>query len=337
MAKTVNSNSQSCDPKMNRRPAGTRSGGPRTTVGKNRSKLNARKYGIFSKLVVLEDESRVEFDVLWDGLRHHFRPVGAFEEILVELLAATWWRLRRPLIAEAAEIAARRAFLEWDTIRHQIAEARNFPMSRHSNGLVREIDNLEALDACLVQLGAMKTRIENEGLDFARDKAVLAELYGRGDGHWQMDVHYWYRHYAETAALPEDIRKQKGLPCPEKCKSELVHDLDEELQKLRWYKDERNAMQCKRPELEALRRNVPDSPTIDRRSTTLERSFDRTSASLMTLSGSGSVSLGLRGLTSTFRPRSDNSAPSAGISEALRTMPERRVSLKTCAKCRVNC
>ena len=99
MAKTVRKEPESCDPKTKRSPAGRRSGGPRTALGKNRSKYNARTHGIFSKVVVLDGESRSEFDAQLAGLREHFRPVGAFRDGLVEILAVTRWRQRRLLVA----------------------------------------------------------------------------------------------------------------------------------------------------------------------------------------------------------------------------------------------
>jgi hypothetical protein len=82
--------------------------GPRTQLGKDHSKQNALTHGIFSKEVVLKRESRTEFDALLSGLRDDFQPVGTFEEGLVEILAVTWWRQRRLLRAEGAEIQAGR-------------------------------------------------------------------------------------------------------------------------------------------------------------------------------------------------------------------------------------
>jgi hypothetical protein len=42
--------------------------GPRTELGKQRSKLNAIKYGIFSSVMLLGSESKEEFDALVSGL-----------------------------------------------------------------------------------------------------------------------------------------------------------------------------------------------------------------------------------------------------------------------------
>jgi hypothetical protein len=78
--------------------------GPRTPQGKLRSKFNARKHGLFSKAVLLEDESRAEYDALLIGLMEDFSPQGKLETVLVESLATLMWRKRRLLQAETAEI-----------------------------------------------------------------------------------------------------------------------------------------------------------------------------------------------------------------------------------------
>jgi hypothetical protein len=74
--------------------------GPRTQEGKRRSKYNSTKDGIFSKVFVLDGESRAEFNALLNGLRDDFHPEGTFEEIWVEKLATLLWRERRLIIAE---------------------------------------------------------------------------------------------------------------------------------------------------------------------------------------------------------------------------------------------
>src|SRR5215471_1661179 len=95
--------------------ASRRSGatGPRTTQGKERSKRNALKHGIFSQAALLKDESRAEYDALLNDLRENLQPEGALEEALVEKLALGTWRLRRLIIAETAEIQNAIGFLAW--------------------------------------------------------------------------------------------------------------------------------------------------------------------------------------------------------------------------------
>jgi hypothetical protein len=76
--------------------------GPRTEQGKNRTKYNALKQGIFSKAVVLEGESRHDFDALLNGLCDDFQPEGTLEGILVEKLAMLLWRERRLIVADVS-------------------------------------------------------------------------------------------------------------------------------------------------------------------------------------------------------------------------------------------
>lgn len=78
--------------------------GPRTATGKDRSRHNALKHGIFSKMVLLKGEPQSDFDALLNGLRTDLRPEGMLESILVEKLASLIWRQRRLLMAEGAEI-----------------------------------------------------------------------------------------------------------------------------------------------------------------------------------------------------------------------------------------
>src|SRR5229473_8434294 len=90
-----------------------RATGPRTPQGKERSKFNARKHGLFSKAVFLQDESRTEYYALLDGLMENFQPQGKLEIVLVENLATLLWRKRRLLQVETAEIE-KAQFLNWD-------------------------------------------------------------------------------------------------------------------------------------------------------------------------------------------------------------------------------
>ena len=102
----------------------SKSTGPRTPQGKERSKFNARKHGLFSKVVLLHGESRAEYDALLNRLMEDLCPQGKLETVLVENLATLMWRKRRLLQAETAEIEKAR-FLRIDL------------------ALEREVDNLE--------------------------------------------------------------------------------------------------------------------------------------------------------------------------------------------------
>jgi len=82
--------------------------GPRTSAGKARVKFNALKHGLLAKSVILPIRSRSEkqshFDALLAQLIEELKPVGILEDMLVEKIAVSYWRLRRALRAEAGEI-----------------------------------------------------------------------------------------------------------------------------------------------------------------------------------------------------------------------------------------
>jgi hypothetical protein len=104
-------------------PASRKATGPRTVQGKKRSKFNALKHGLLSKFVLLEGESRAEYDSLLNGLSDYWQPQGKMESVEVENLAVLLWRKRRLLQAENAEISERMKFTEFDYMERRRREA----------------------------------------------------------------------------------------------------------------------------------------------------------------------------------------------------------------------
>ncbi len=104
-----------------RRANAARSTGPRTPAGKARSRWNALKHGLRARALIPEplqaQESAAEFATLHEALRAEFDPATAFEEMLVEAIAANYWRLGRVQSAESRGIVSaqdsRRADLEF--------------------------------------------------------------------------------------------------------------------------------------------------------------------------------------------------------------------------------
>src|SRR5215470_15824011 len=84
-----------------------RSSGPRTELGKSRSKMNALKHGLSAKKIVIGDEDPKEFEALRAALERDWQPETAFESELVDQLAGSLWRLRRVPAIEAAIVRAR--------------------------------------------------------------------------------------------------------------------------------------------------------------------------------------------------------------------------------------
>lgn len=90
-----------------------KSTGPKTPQGKARVAQNPRKHGILSKEVVVKDgdgkENATEFGKLIEGLLAQSPPQDAIERLLIDRVAACYWRLRR---AQRFEIGAVREGLD---------------------------------------------------------------------------------------------------------------------------------------------------------------------------------------------------------------------------------
>ncbi len=119
-----------------------KSTGPRTPEGKARSRWNAMKHGILAQAVIppsLEPfESSTDFAGLLAALREHFCPATVIEGILVEIIAACYWRLARLARAEGGAVALSRQGA-------QVAEA------KHEDALTTLERNVGALEKALAR------------------------------------------------------------------------------------------------------------------------------------------------------------------------------------------
>lgn len=158
-----------------------RATGPRTFQGKERSKFNARKHGLFSKAVLLRDESRAEYDALLNGLMEDRQPQGKLEILQVENLATLLWRKRRFLQVETAEIE-KKQFLNWDLelqneFDHleyaQLKDASDAKLG-HSNPLLLLRNAIEILTIHRLSIMAGES-----GDDF---RQILKSIYGYQNG-----------------------------------------------------------------------------------------------------------------------------------------------------------
>ena len=268
------------------RPRKTGATGPRTAQGKERSKRNALKHGIFSQAALLKDESRAEYDALLNDLRENLQPEGALEEALVEKLALGTWRLRRLIIAETAEIQNAIGFLAWGAEQRQADRSNNISEYniRYEGGLIRQITNAQALDTCLDLLKELGDRIEDDGFAPESDAQTLTKLYGEPSPEkWQKTLFDSYRAWSRTAECSEKERQQHGYATPEKCKENFLEELDGEIKRLERYKKTRASMEAEKTKVEALRQHVPLTPQFHnllRYEASLERNFDRTLSQL---------------------------------------------------------
>jgi hypothetical protein len=82
--------------------------GPKTSEGKAASSMNAVKYGILARQLIVQgeyvQESPEEFQSFWTEHHEQLAPVGPLEEMLVDQIVALNWRMRRVRAAESGEI-----------------------------------------------------------------------------------------------------------------------------------------------------------------------------------------------------------------------------------------
>ena len=78
----------------NRRNA-LKSTGPKTPEGKDAVRLNALKHGLLSQEILLPGEDEEALRELGEHLRDELQPVGELENLLVDRIIASYWRLRR--------------------------------------------------------------------------------------------------------------------------------------------------------------------------------------------------------------------------------------------------
>lgn len=87
----------------NRRNA-QKSTGPSTEAGRAKAKFNALKHGMTADTAVLPYEDSASYEQLREALIDNYEPVGAGEQMLVELVAVNYWRLLRARRVEQASM-----------------------------------------------------------------------------------------------------------------------------------------------------------------------------------------------------------------------------------------
>ncbi len=257
--------------------------GPRTEQGKQRASRNATIHGIFSKVIVLNDESRPEYDRLVARLLKALQPEGALEELLVERLVTIMWRQRRLLMAESAEIRVNIEFAEWDQRNRDQKEAEQIgsePTEEDNHGLIRKIHNPDVLERCLELLAQLREQVDEDGFNLDFDKPILETIYGdRDENRLREDLYERYEDWVATSAAPSEERAREGYASPAQCRKNLLQELDEEIRRLKRDQKASSSVQASRTQLKKMSHNVPDGPGLDRLlryETTLDRFFDRT-------------------------------------------------------------
>jgi hypothetical protein len=257
--------------------------GPRTQTGKQRSKLNAVKCGIFSSVMLLGSESKDEFDSLVSGLMAHYQPVGSLEEALVDQLATSLWRFRRLLMAEKAEISkaqpaeriSEKEMMRNSVVRNLMPSSGTFEMAFLANNRVDLIKTLGVLKG-------VRDDIRKHGLSWERDHDRLDEVFGKskeplekteGPHEPQREARFIarYRQAVEGSHDNEQVAAQNG--------EAVVAELDKLTEyldaiNLEWFDEE--GIERYRASTAALIPSPGVAEKLLRYQVTLERSIERT-------------------------------------------------------------
>jgi hypothetical protein len=257
--------------------------GPRTLQGKERSKFNARKYGLFSKAVLLQDESRAEYDALLNGLMENLQPEGKLERVLVENLAALSWRKRRLVHGETAEIE-KAQFLIWDLeLQNKIDELEYAQLKDasdgklgHSNRLLLIRNAIEILE--INRSGFMAS--ESRATDAIRQ--TLQSIYGYKDDGPQPYAMSQMSLMISKLVSSADQGKEDSEDPPD-VRRVMVEAIGKEIVRLVELYDTASKVEALRRDQDLAAARVPSPEVSDRLiryEAHLSREFDRTLAQL---------------------------------------------------------
>jgi hypothetical protein len=252
--------------------------GPRTKLGKQRSRYNALKHGIFSQVLLLDGESKAKYQSLVAGLRDHYQPQGALEESLVEDLGMLKWRKRRVPKAERAEISKLQesAMLDWivsclssrDELRHKVLDIED-----RIGGMLHECSNPFVLADCISMLEAVREDLEHNGFDPRNDK-ILGKVYG-----WYGDVFFAYKKLSREARSASSDSTDGTNSVYEEKRTEALKLLAAEIKELRLQHVNLVAVGFRRAEYVKEAALVPPQGVLDRLmryEAHLNREIDRT-------------------------------------------------------------
>jgi hypothetical protein len=274
-------------------------GGPRTSTGKERSKRNALKLGFFSKAVVLNFESRSEFDALLRGFRYDLKPEGMLEETLVLKLATTLWRWRRLLLAENGEVQKGMQSWQWeqnaiaDRAADRKAEYEKYLATNCEIGRISKIGDSETLELCLKDLRSVKKDLDKFGFEETLWISIGVIYGARVKGQSRGDFYDFYIQCCNCYEGSEEKRKKAGFASPEDCLEKCMAALEKEIQRLEDLRKQLPESVRKKPphdqnssdvelhlrKIGFLQKTVPAAPDLERLlryEAHLERVFDRT-------------------------------------------------------------
>lgn len=259
-----------------------RATGPRTAIGKRKSSVNAQTYGIFSKTLLVGDESLREFKRILEGLHEDLRPEGTIETLLVETLATIVWRRRRVLRAESAQIEDAIQFSRIDAHIEEKSQAWECARAGESQGgMLKNVKNPYVLGSSIEILKLFRSGFEQFG--FQVDPWILRKLYGLDHDNgvpWSLFKFYLgFRHGVENYSKMENI----SIESIDAAKKMMMQAIDAEIEHLEKLKEALELVESERSAFRSIAALVPPpavSERLLRYETHLSREFDRTLSQL---------------------------------------------------------
>ncbi len=157
----------------NRRNA-LKSTGPKTPEGKAAVRLNALRHGLLSQEVLLPGEDEEALRELGERLREELQPVGELENLLVDRIIASYWRLRRLGRVEAGIFA-------WELYGELAERARQEARTHEKTALDQVIENTGLPTVILNQRKHKEALSEAEEMETVRagETATLGRTFIR--------------------------------------------------------------------------------------------------------------------------------------------------------------
>jgi hypothetical protein len=179
-------------------------GGVKTEEGKTIVKYNALKHGLLSKEVIITTgegaENPEEFNGFLDDLGKQLQPQGTLEELLVEKIAVSYWRLRRACRYEAGLIRD-----ELDDVTDKFYSKTDYSGGKQNKtdeeieqDIKKEQEQLEEWEKDKEQLTAMH-----------KENKPLEEIYDlEGNWDWLFEkISNQFELGDENEGTPKEIRK----------------------------------------------------------------------------------------------------------------------------------
>ena len=115
--------------------------GPKTSQGKDVSKMNALKHGFLSKEVLMDGEDENELLLITNNFHKEFQSDTEMEKVLVDRIVANIWRLKRAMRMEDGEVISSGGGLMYDSDKFFRYE------TMLERGLFKALHELERLQA----------------------------------------------------------------------------------------------------------------------------------------------------------------------------------------------